>query len=124
MVTKHGIEQTQLDVIVARDTDCVYCHKIMIYPYDTANRADSATIEHLNHRADWYSVQDFNSRKVPVYAIIAICCGACNSSRGSKPLLEWFQKEYCTDRAINPDTVSEVVRDYINVYESTNPIKV
>ena len=124
MITKFGILQQQLDAIVERDKDCVYCHKIMISPYNTTKRADSVTIEHLNHRADWNSVQDFNSRNLPVYPIIALCCGACNSSRGSKPLLTWFQTSYCKNRNINPDSVSEVVKEYIKAYESIKPATV
>jgi hypothetical protein len=119
MITKYGIPQNQLDVIVARDKDCVYCHKIMIL-HDIANRSDSATIEHLNHREDWDSVQDFNSKNMPVYPIIAICCWSCNSSRGRKPLLEWFQSNYCKKWNISQTTVSKVVRDYINIYEKAN----
>ena len=120
MITKYDIQQEQLDIIVARDKDCVYCHKTMISPYDIAHRSDSVTIEHLNHRSDWYSVQDFNSKNLPVYPIVAICCGACNSSRGSKPLLKWFKTDYCQKWNINLDTVSEVVRDYANKYEKSS----
>jgi hypothetical protein len=121
MKTKYGIPQEQLDVIVARDKDCVYCHKAMI-PHDIANRSDSATIEHLNHRADWDSVQDFNSKNKPVYPIIAMCCWSCNSSRGSKPLLEWFKLNYCKKWNISQYSVSKVVRDYVNKYEKANDI--
>lgn len=120
MTTKHGIPQKQLDVIFARDKACVYCHKQMITPYDITNRSNSVTIEHLNHRADWDSVQDFVSNNTPVYSIIALCCGSCNSSRGSKSLSEWFQAEYCRMRNIEQSTVSEVVRDYMNSYEKVN----
>ena len=119
MITKYGIPQQQLDVIIERDTDCVYCHKVMILPYDPANRAASATIEHLNHRADWNSVEDFVSQGQPVYPIIALCCGACNSSRGSKPLLEWFQTDYCKRWNISQTTAAPVVRSYIQQYEQT-----
>lgn len=117
MKTKHDIWQDQLDRIVARDIDCIYCHKKMIVPFDAKNRSDSATIEHLNHRADWYSVQDFVSKGLSVDSIIGICCGSCNSSRGSLPLLSWFESKYCKDRGITQSSVAQVVQDYIVQYE-------
>lgn len=117
MKTKHDIPQDHLDRIVARDTNCIYCHKKMITPYDINNRIDSATIEHLNYRADWYSVQDFNSKKLPVDSIIGICCGACNSSRGSLPIIKWFETTYCKAKNINKSIVSKVVQEYIDKYE-------
>lgn len=118
MKTKHGIPQDQLNEIVIRDSKCVYCQKLMIQPYDIHNRADSATIEHLNHRADWYSVEDFVSNNKPVHSIVAICCGSCNSSRSDLPLLQWFKTEYCKEHNINAKTVSKVVREYIQRYET------
>ena len=117
MKTKHDIWQDQLDRIVARDIDCIYCHKKMIVPFDAKNRSDSATIEHLNHRADWYSVQKKKKKKLPVDSIIGICCGACNSSRGSLPIIKWFETTYCKAKNINKSTVSKVVQEYIDKYE-------
>lgn len=118
MRTKYGIPQTQLDEIVIRDTVCVYCRKTMIYPYDITNRADSATIEHLNHRADWDSVRDFTSKGKDVQSIITICCGACNSSRSDLSLTKWFETSYCKSKDINQKTVSPVVLAYIKAYEA------
>ena len=123
MKTKFGIPQKQLDEIVRRDKVCVYCRK-MFQSFDPYNRADSATIEHLNYRADWDSVGDFVSQGKPIYSIIAICCFSCNSSCSDLPLLQWFESEYCKDHNINIDTVSEVVRRYIKKYENIpNKIK-
>ncbi len=117
MKTKFGIPQDQLDEIVLRDEVCVYCQKEMINPFDIHNRSNSATIEHLNHRADWYSVQDFVGRGLSVHSIITICCGGCNSSRGAKPLRRWLESRYCKSRNINVDTVSPIVQRYIEKYE-------
>lgn len=121
MKTKYGIPQIQLDEIVKRDKVCVYCRK-PFQSFDTHNRARSATIEHLNHRADWDSVGSFVSQGKPVYSIIAICCFSCNSSRSNLPLLQWFESAYCKDKdhIININTVSEVVRGYINTCEKAN----
>ena len=72
---------------------------------DTAKcgfRGDWATIEHLNYEPPWDDP-----------TTVAICCGSCNSSRGNKPLLEWFNTEYCISRNINEKTVAEPVKNYI-----------
>ncbi len=117
MKTRHGIPQDQLDEIVIRDNVCVYCKKTMLDPYNNSNHGDSATIEHLNHRADWDSVKDFVDRGESVSSIIAICCGSCNSSRSDLPLLKWFETQYCKDHKIKVGTVSTVVRVYVQKYE-------
>jgi hypothetical protein len=117
MKTNYGIPQEELDKVVARDTDCVYCHKKMIYPVDPNNYGDSATIEHLNYKEDWDSVSSYLREGKPVPEIIAICCGSCNSSRSNKALLDWFKTSYCQERNINKETVAEVVKQYIEKYE-------
>lgn len=117
MKTKHGIPQKDLDAVVERDQDCVYCHKKMINPWNIKNRMDSVTIEHLNHKQDWDSVRSYLQTKKFVPTIIAICCGACNSSRGSKSLRHWFITNYCKTNKISYATVSPVVKNYIDQYE-------
>ena len=101
-----------LKKIKERDRDCVYCHKNFI-----KGGSDSDTVEHLNHRKDWNSVESYLNEEKDVSEIVAICCLACNSSRSDKSLLEWFKAPYCKSKNINYDTVSDVVRDYIDVYE-------
>jgi len=117
MKTKFNIKQEQLDKIFERDKLCVYCSKEMIFPFDKYNRKDSATIEHLNHIQNWDSVNYFNDKNMPVYPIIAICCSSCNSSRGTKLLREWFESDYCIINNININTVSKVVKNYIDKFE-------
>ena len=116
MKTNYGIPQKELDDIVKRDTDCVYCHK----KWNSKNRGDSATIEHLNHKPDLDSVGKAIREGKPVSAIIAICCGSCNSSRGSKSLRDWFETPYCKERNIRYSTVASVVKKYIDKYEKEN----
>jgi hypothetical protein len=48
MANKFGIPETVLAEIAARDGQCVYCQKVMLYPYRGDVSHDSATIEHLN----------------------------------------------------------------------------
>ncbi len=101
------------------NNSCVYCRKAMIDPYVRSKQGDSVTIEHLretpprNNSFDWFKggwkAED-----------ITICCGSCNSSRGKKKLLYWFEGTYCTDtgrkvrgRKINENTVAKPVKEYI-----------
>lgn len=72
------------------------------------NRADQATIEHLNFDGPFYWKDGLRKED------LAICCGACNSSRGKKTLADWFKKEYCARRNINENTVAEPVKRYLN----------
>lgn len=104
MANKYGISEDVLKKIGARDKNCVYCHKPMIYPYVRKKQRDCATIEHLNHLPPWDN---------PV--TVVICCGSCNSSRGKKLLLNWFLTPYCIERkrGINEQTVAKPVKEYI-----------
>jgi hypothetical protein len=110
MSNNYGIPEKEEQKIRARDKECVYCHKKMINPYDNKNHGDSVTVEHLNHK------EPFNWKDDLQIKDFAICCGSCNSSRGNKPLFEWFKTKYCTDRKvpINEETVDEPVKEYIN----------
>ena len=106
-----------LEKIRERDTVCVYCGKKMIYPWSKSNIADSAEIEHLNHRKDWDSVGSYIRDGKDVSTIVAYCCHTCNSDRRDQSLLEWFKTPYCTSKNIKYDTVAAFVRDYIDAYE-------
>ncbi len=106
MPNNFGLPEERLEKIRARDVDCVYCHKKMVAPSDGGFRGDWATIEHLNHLPPWNNP-----------STVAICCGSCNSSRGNKTLLEWFNMPYCLNKNINIETVAVPVKEYIEKYE-------
>ncbi|TSC89382.1 MAG: hypothetical protein G01um10145_539 [Microgenomates group bacterium Gr01-1014_5] len=104
MSNKYGISEKELIKIRERDKTCVYCHKVMIDPRSRGRRIDWATIEHLNFMPPWNNA-----------STVAICCWSCNSSRGSKKLLDWFKGEYCLIKKINEKTVAKPVREFIKV---------
>jgi hypothetical protein len=106
MFDKYGLLDKDVDEIRARDKNCVYCHKIMIYPCVGDNRRDWATIEHLNYLPPW------NNPKT-----VAICCGSCNSSRSNKKLRDWFKMPYCVERNINESTIAIPVKEYLRENE-------
>jgi len=107
MKNKYGLSEDKLNEIRVRDKVCVYCHKKMIEPNNNGSRKDWATIEHLNHLPPWDNP-----------FTVAICCGSCNSSRGNKKLLDWFEILYCIEKNINYNTVAQPVKDYIENHEN------
>ena len=113
MANKFGIPKEEEERIRKRDKLCIYCHKKMLYPVNRKRQGDSATIEHLNFDRPFYWKEGLKIKDV------AICCGRCNSSRGSLRLTEWFKKQYCIDNNINSKTVADSVKEYLK----RNPTK-
>jgi hypothetical protein len=102
-MNKYGLPEDKLKHIRMRDKKCVYCGKLMKEPKEGGFRGDWATIEHLNYLPPWNNPMT-----------VAICCGSCNSSRGEKPLLVWFNSAYCKAKNISLNSVQKPVREYIN----------
>lgn len=102
----YGLPDKDIELVRQRDVNCVYCNKEMAKPNPNIRRSDWATIEHLNHLPPWDNPKT-----------IAICCGSCNSSRGKKTILEWFESNYCKEKNISPLTVAEPVLTYIKLFE-------
>ena len=112
MSNKFGIPEKVLEKLKARDLECVYCHKLMTYPYTNTKHGDSATIEHLREIAPFYWKDGLKEED------LVMCCGRCNSSRGKMKLKEWFKTKYCIENMINEDLVSEPVKKYLASVES------
>ena len=90
------------DKVRRRDKRCVYCHIVMKeYPHTSGVRPNKATWEHIDN--------DGPSSETNVVR----CCGACNSSKGTKKLLKWFESEYCKQRKINEKTVLPMVKNWL-----------
>lgn len=80
-----------------RDRSCVYCR--VVFAADAQDRRRNRSWEHI-----------VNDLTVVTLENIALCCIACNSSKGRKTLEEWFQSRYCSAHGIGPGTVAPVVR--------------
>jgi len=106
MNNRYGLPDDKVDAVRERDRRCVYCHKEMHKPSASVPRKDWATIEHFNHIPPWDNPDT-----------IGICCFSCNSSRGNKPILDWFRTKYCKERNITPTTVARPVLEYIIKHE-------
>ena len=110
MANTYGISHRDEQRIRARDKRCVYCGVRL----KKSPPRQSATIEHFN-----------NDGPFSRYYNIAICCRACNSSKGEKKLLKWLASPYCQRKGITQQTVAKVVREYLrmkaNSYAAQTP---
>jgi hypothetical protein len=98
MANTYGISERDERRIWLRDKRCVYCSvKFKKFP-----GGDSATIEHFN-----------NNGPFGKYYNTALCCRACNSSKGVKTLRTWLKSAYCQRNGISENTVANAVRDYL-----------
>jgi len=95
-----GIPDWLEEEVRERDKACVYCGVQMIDEMPPKGpRGAVAMWEHI-----------VNNRHIITRENIALCCVACNSSKGTKELSNWMQSSYCQKRGINKDTVAEVVK--------------
>ena len=83
-----------------RDEACVYCGDRMKQSKTSrGSRRAVATWEHIINDASIITPEN-----------IALCCAACNSSKGAKILVKWMQSTYCISLGINERTVANVVK--------------
>jgi 5-methylcytosine-specific restriction endonuclease McrA len=100
MSNTYNISEKDEQEIRARDKTCVYCRILM----KRGAGSSGATIEHFNN--DGPFDEKYN---------VAICCRGCNSSKGAKELLAWFETDYCHKKKINDKTVSKPVKEYMRL---------
>ncbi len=92
-----------------RDKNCVYCGVEMpqkVPPGSPRNAV--ATWEHI-----------INDAHITTRENIAMCCCACNASKGQKTLLDWLQSAYCAKRGITEHTVAQIVKDALAAARKT-----
>jgi len=75
-----------------RDKSCVYC----------------GVVFGVENRPSWEHI--VNDARIVTRENISLCCRACNSSKGVKPLEVWLESEYCKRRGISRDMVADVVK--------------
>lgn len=100
-MNRWGIPRDLEEQIKARDAACVYCHS----KFGTEG-GTKATWEHFdNDRWDDVAIMATN---------VALCCNACNASKGAKKLQSWLASRYCVERNIRRETVAQVVQDFLS----------
>jgi hypothetical protein len=108
MANHFGIPLDIEEAIRKRDIVCAYCGgKMNDHLGVKGSPKDKATIEHLNFDGPFYWSEGLKAED------IVICCQSCNSSRGVKKLSDWFSCNFCKERNINENTVSQPVKDYL-----------
>lgn len=88
-----------------RDKVCVYCGIQMVDNIPRGcSRRTIATWEHI-----------INDANIVTRENIALCCAACNSSKGTKELADWLHSDYCKNHSITENTVAKVVKEALNI---------
>ncbi len=98
-MNRWGIPEWLEEEVKARDKSCVYCGVKLAERIIGGYRKALATWEHI-----------INDASIVTRENIARCCAPCNSSKGTKVLMEWIQSAYCKERGINKNTVAKIVK--------------
>lgn len=102
MKNVYGLPPAELDKIRERDQCCVYCGTAMTDFGSNTPRFNWRTVEHFRNSPPWDESDN-----------VGFCCSRCNSSKGNRPMREWFAMPYCVSRGINELTVAEPVKAYL-----------
>ena len=109
-MNRWGIPEWLEKEVRERDKTCVYCGVQMVdKTLPGGSRRTVATWEHIINDATIISCKN-----------IARCCNACNSSKGTKDLIDWLHSKYCKIHGITADTVAEVVKEAIITAKKSN----
>lgn len=90
-MNSYNIPASIEEKIRSRDKKCVYCGK---------DFEGDETIEHIDNNIQNISVEN-----------LAICCRACNASKGQKNISEWLESDYCKSKNITTDSVADVIKN-------------
>lgn len=93
--------------VLERDRKCVYCG--ISFAANAARRA----------RPSWEHI--VNDGRIVTRENIALCCIACNASKGTKDVAHWLESKYCKNRGIVERTVAPVVKAALARTERSTP---
>jgi hypothetical protein len=119
MANQFGIPQEEECRLREKFKDCAYCRQPMKEHLGVLGcPSDKATIEHLNRHGPFYWKDGL------LEADLVLCCGSCNSSRGTKRLFDWFKSPYCVQKGITASTVADEVKWYLRMELPENGTRV
>lgn len=101
MANRWGIPKDVEELVKKRDTSCVYCG-ISFINSDFTHKT-RPTWEHI-----------INDIRINGPDNIALCCGSCNASKGTKFLSNWLNDKYGKTKEITKENVAYVVKEYLN----------
>src|SRR5262245_17464948 len=108
MANQFGIPQDVESRLRQRFKNCAYCHQPMQEHIGVKGcPSDKVTVEHLNRKGPFYWWEGLLEED------LVLCCGSCNSSRGTKRLVDWFKSRYCVIKGITASGVAEEVKRYL-----------
>jgi hypothetical protein len=105
MANRWGIPKDVEELVKKRDIKCVYCG--VLFSNSVTNNKTRPTWEHI-----------INDIRINGPENIALCCGSCNASKGTKPLVNWINSKYCIAKGITRENVSWVVKQHLKGQES------
>lgn len=82
MANRWGIPKSVEELVKQRDTNCIYC-----------GVSFTNSIFTIKTRPTWEHI--INDIRINGPENIALCCGSCNASKGSKKLVDWIETKYC-----------------------------
>jgi 5-methylcytosine-specific restriction endonuclease McrA len=100
MANRWGIPKNVEALVKERDTNCVYCGISFINSVIT-----------YKTRPTWEHI--INDIRINEPANIALCCGSCNASKGTKILNDWLNSKYCATKGITKHNVATVVKEHL-----------
>ena len=100
MANRWGIPRHVEESVKQRDLNCVYCG--ISFTNSVYTHKTRPTWEHI-----------VNDIKINGVDNIALCCGSCNASKGSKLLIDWLNGKYCVTKKITRDNVATVVKAHL-----------
>lgn len=100
MANRWGIPKEVEEFVKKRDLCCVYCG--IPFSHQVMTPKTRPTWEHI-----------INDIRINGSENIALCCGSCNASKGSKLLKEWLKSKYCLSKGITKDNVAPAVKKHL-----------
>jgi len=100
MTNRWGIPKDVEELVKQRDSNCVYCG----VPFTNS-------VSSYKTRPTWEHI--INDIRINGPENIALCCGSCNASKGTRLLNEWLESKYCLTKGITQDTVAPVVKNHL-----------
>ncbi len=101
MANRWGIPKEVEEFVKKRDLICVYC-----------GTSFTNTVVTHKTRPTWEHI--INDIRINGSDNIALCCGSCNASKGTKKLSDWLNGKYCSTKGITNDSVATVVKQFLN----------
>ncbi len=100
MANRWGIPKSVEELVRERDTSCIYC-----------GVSFTSSVFTIKTRPTWEHI--INDIRINGSENIALCCGSCNASKGSKRLVDWLDSNYCLNKGITKKSVAEVVKAHL-----------